>query len=67
MDVSCDYERPGKATLNGDLLDIPSITGGCRSGKYVVSLSDGAVLTNFWIDAGHVAQIDRFDANPVDL
>lgn len=67
VSVSCDFERPGKGRESGYLIDIPSIASGCKTPRYVVSLSDGAVLTNFWIDDGRIARIDRYDANPIDL
>ena len=65
--IFCDYERPGKARENGNLLDIPSLVSGCNADRYAVSLSSGVVLTNFWIEDGLIVQIDRFNANPIDL
>ena len=65
--VSCGYERSGTSLINGDLLSLPEMVNGCRTGRYVASLSNGAVWTNFWVDDGRVAQIDRYDANPLEL
>lgn len=65
--LSCDFERPGKAKLNGGLIGVRSIVSGCRTARYVVSLSDGGVETNFWIDSGRIVQIDRFNASSIDL
>lgn len=65
--IDCDFHRPGMAKLNGSSHDVASITSGCKTTRYVVTLSDGAVLTNFWINDGKIAQIDRFDANPIDF
>jgi hypothetical protein len=65
--VACDFVRAGEAKESGFLLDIPSIAAGCKANRYVVSLSDGAVQTNFWIANGLIVQIDRFEANPIDF
>lgn len=65
--LSCSYERPGEARRYGDLFSLSEMVGGCSSGRYVVSLSDGAIWTNFWVDGGRLAQIDRFNANPLEL
>lgn len=57
--LSCDWERPGKASPNGQL-PLPAMARGCPSGRYVVSHRDAAVVTNFWVSAGRVHQIDRY-------
>lgn len=64
--LTCNYERPGSARQGQSRDGIPAIVGGCSTKRYLVSFSDGTIRTNFWVDGGYIAQIDRVDANPME-
>jgi hypothetical protein len=65
--LTCGFEEPGQASDRNRHLSPGSLPQGCQSTRFVASLSDGSILTNFWVDGGTLVRIDQYPAHPIDL
>jgi hypothetical protein len=59
----CGFEEPGRASASSPYFFPPDIPRNCQSARFMVSRSNGNILTNFWVAQGTIVRIDEYPAH----
>lgn len=67
VDVTCGFDHPGDSGGKDSIAVGALMSRGCGTDRFVLTFSDGRLLTNLWIDHGRIARVDRSPRHTIDL
>jgi hypothetical protein len=67
IDITCGFDHPGDAGGENPITVAALMSRGCGTDRYVLTFSDGRLMTNLWIDHGRIARVDRSPRHALDL